>query len=232
VATSLTTRIEQALEEAGIHLAVLEGRDGITLSGVVDTAEERQAALEIATGLAGGRPIDLDVELTLTLPSEEADVPVPPAGSLAETIVEVDDPNRDLLPDMMAMSPGSTDERAAIQDGEEPYFPPTDPVIAPGADGGIEVLGGWSATSSDDVSVAPSATGRVPGDEALADAIRRELREDAATTALDLAVLVRRGVAHLRGRVPDLVDAENAEAVAARVPGVVEVVEELEVQSA
>src|SRR2546425_457991 len=83
-------------------------------------------------------------------------------------------------------------------------------------------LGGWTPPAADDVEVAPSATGGVPGDEALADAVRRELREDAATTALELEVVVRDGRVRLRGQVPDIVDAENAEAVAARVPGVLE----------
>jgi osmotically-inducible protein OsmY len=55
------------------------------------------------------------------------------------------------------------------------------------------------------------------------------LAEDSATADLNVLVFVRRGVVHLRGQVSDLDDADNAESVAARVPGVVEVVEELEV---
>ena len=58
---------------------------------------------------------------------------------------------------------------------------------------------------------------------------RPELAEDAATTDLIIYVTVRNGVAHLRGRVPDLDDADSAEAVAARVPGIRDVQEELEV---
>jgi osmotically-inducible protein OsmY len=81
----------------------------------------------------------------------------------------------------------------------------------------------------EDLHVDRSASDGRLGDEAIADAIRRELREDAATTGLVVRVVVRNGVAHLRGAVPDLSDAEAAEEVAARVPGVVEVVEELEV---
>lgn len=98
-------------------------------------------------------------------------------------------------------------------------------------DGGLEVVGGTSATSMDAIEVDRSASDGRPGEEALEDAIRRELREDAATIELDVRVVVRDGVAHLRGRVADLDDAENAEAVAARVPGVLEVVEEFEVAS-
>jgi osmotically-inducible protein OsmY len=89
------------------------------------------------------------------------------------------------------------------------------------------VLNGFD--SGEDLSVEPSSMDGRPGDEALADAVRRELAEDAATTDLEIVVAVRQGVAHLRGRVSDLDDADNAEAVAARVPGIREVVEELEV---
>jgi osmotically-inducible protein OsmY len=230
VGTSLSTRIERALEqEADLHLAVREGSDRITISGIVDSAEAREAAISIASRLAGGKPIDPDIDVEVTLPHEGADGQVPSAGNLADTIVEVDDANVELVPDLMGASPGLTDERLVIEDGEEPYFPPTDPVVGDNR-GNLEVLGGWSGTSSDDSAPAPSALDGLPGDEALADAVRRELREDAATTALEVSVLVRNGTVHLRGVVPDMVDAENAEAVAARVEGVVEVVEELEVQ--
>src|SRR5438034_154982 len=67
------------------------------------------------------------------------------------------------------------------------------------------------------------------GDEALADAVRRELAQDSAPTDLVILVAVREGVVHLRGQVADMDDADNAEAVASRVPGVREVVEELDV---
>lgn len=111
------------------------------------------------------------------------------------------------------------------------YFPPTDPVTAGDAQGRLTVVGGFDATSMDDETVDASAEDRRPGDEALADAIRRELREDASTTDLQVDVHVVRGVAHLHGTVPNLEDAENAESVAASVPGVIEVDEELDVQN-
>lgn len=113
------------------------------------------------------------------------------------------------------------------------YFAPTDPVIGGNTgdeQGNAVVLGGFEPTSLDDESVDASAEDRRPGDEALADAIRRELREDASTTDLQVDVHVVRGVAHLRGTVPSLEDAENAEAVASDVPGVTEVNEDLDVQ--
>jgi osmotically-inducible protein OsmY len=126
----------------------------------------------------------------------------------------------ELLPNSESEDPAETGEV---------YTPPVDPVLSTDAHGAPRVLGGFEIDSFDDTPVDRSAMDRAPGDEALADAIRRELAEDAATTDLHIYVAVRNGVAHLRGRVADLDDADNAEAVAARVPGVRDVVEELEV---
>jgi len=92
------------------------------------------------------------------------------------------------------------------------------------------VIGGFQTTSTDTTEVARSALDGQPGDRALAEAVRRELLEDASTTDLPVRVAVRGGVARLRGRVSGVEDAEDAEAVAARVPGLGEVVEELEVE--
>jgi hypothetical protein len=114
-------------------------------------------------------------------------------------------------------------------EGETVFFPPTDPVVAPASGGNLEVLGGFTPTSDTSLEVEPSALDNQPGDEALADAVRRELREDALTTDLAINVIVRRGVVRLRGTVPTLEDAEHAGEVAGRLPGVAEVVEELEV---
>lgn len=112
------------------------------------------------------------------------------------------------------------EERA---EGGEPYFAPTDPVL----NGGGEVAGGFDETSMDDVATEPSTIDDDPGDEAIADAVRRELREDAATCHLALSVEVRRGVVYLRGAVDDLEDTDNAADVASRVAGVRQVVEQL-----
>jgi BON domain len=111
--------------------------------------------------------------------------------------------------------------------GDAVYSPPIDPVVKTDAHGRAEVLGGFG--SEDVQPVERSASDGRVGDEALADAVRQRLAEDSATTDLNIFVAVRNGVAHLRGQVTDLDDADNAEAVAASVPGIREVVEELEV---
>jgi osmotically-inducible protein OsmY len=94
--------------------------------------------------------------------------------------------------------------------------------------GNLEILGGFAPTSMDEHTVAVSVDGRV-GDEALADAVQLGLREDAATTDLAIFVRVRDAIVYLRGRVPELVDSDNAVDIASRVPGVDDVIDLLTV---
>lgn len=127
---------------------------------------------------------------------------------------------------------GATEPWEAAEEGE-PYFPPTDPVVrpAPVTRGGLEIVGGFSATAMDEVGVEGEPRGRVPDDEQIRAAVLQDLREEALTTDLRIRVAVHHGVVYLRGSVPSLEDAEAAEEVAARVEGVAEVVDELEVES-
>jgi hypothetical protein len=125
--------------------------------------------------------------------------------------------------------PLSTDAREVVEEseGDVTFFPPTDPVIRVGKDGDAEILGGFAPSA-----VVPqperSSDGRI-GDEAIADAVRDALALDASTADLQLTVDVTDGVVTLRGRVLTIEDAENAEAVAGAVPGVVEVLDETEI---
>ena len=255
---ALATRIERELERAAdIHVLAEEDGDKVVLSGLVDTPELRATAERLASALARGKRIDNNIEVTDTLPESEpltgnrperrigaVEPPsagsvgdagareVPPAGGIVESIADVDVPNQQLAPDFTDQQLTTDYDLVAedASDGDQVYFPPTDPVVRPAPGGNLQVLGGFSPTSMDTAEVAPSASDNVPGDEALADAIRRELLEDASTTDLAIEVEVREGVARLRGRVTGVEDVENAEAVAARVPGVLEVVEQLEVE--
>src|SRR5436190_21208908 len=138
--------------------------------------------------------------------------------------------DQELLTDPMAASGGPDDNVDPVSEGDEVYVPPTDPVITAGDHGETRVLGGFSPEA--DVGHRPlrSSDGQI-GDEALADAVRSALRHDATTTDLRVDVAVEDGVVRLFGTVADLEDVDNAEAVAGRVPGVVDVVEELQVAS-
>ena len=118
------------------------------------------------------------------------------------------------------------DDPARAVEEAEPYFPPTDPVV--NADG-TAVLGGFEATSmSGDPQTPIRASDGTVADDALAARIRRELREDSATSHLALEVEVVEAVATLRGSVDDLSDTDSALEVAGRVPGVVDVIDEME----
>ena len=87
---------------------------------------------------------------------------------------------------------------------------------------------GFAETAMHDEPRAPHAVTAGSADEALAARVRRELREDAATAHLRLQVSVQDAVATVRGAVNDLEDSDNALAVAGRVPGIDDVVDELE----
>jgi len=117
------------------------------------------------------------------------------------------------------------DEEAA--EGAEPFFPPTDPVLN---GRGRSVIGGFDRTSMDSLEVDPSTIDEEPGDEALAEAVRRELREDALTSALAVDVQVRRGIVFLRGTAGDIDETDDVAEVASRVPGVREVVEQMAIR--
>jgi osmotically-inducible protein OsmY len=233
---SLIERIEQQLAEAGLQVAV-ESSDGtLILSGMVDTEEAREAAFDVVTMAAPTARIDNQIEVETILPTDVGDFAGgEPSAEVAESSADIRASGGEIEPDFMqpsaitdpleAAGPSSSESEDIAQSGEV-YTPPNDPVLTNDLHGNAQVLGGFGG--DDDAQVEPSSDG-VVGDEALADAVRRELAEDSATTELNILVAVRNGVAHLRGQVADLDDADNAESVAARVPGIREVLEELEV---
>lgn len=230
-------RIEQLLDESGLQVAV-EWTDGsLSLVGVVPTEEGREAAEDIVRGVVPDAAIDNQIDVESVLPTDiDRFASDEPTAEMVDSRADLRRLGNELDPDFTdepglfdpIAAPGaeSSNEDDLAAEGET-YTPPVDPVLTTNAHGDAEVLGGFG--EEDDVPVEASASDGRPGDEALADAIRRELAEDAATTDLNIVVAVRNGVAHLRGRVSDLDDADNAEAVAARVPGVRDVVEELEI---
>ncbi|SRR5581483_5328249 len=202
---SLADRIEDKLAEAGIYVHVGLTEEGVLLDGTVNDLSERSLAEEIAGHVAENRRIENNLDVVELEPAE------PQAGEY------------EYLEEPFGQEPAVV-LGAPEDNGASTYFPPTDPVLENG-----EVVGGFDATSMDSLEVEPSVSGVGPGDDALAEAVRRELREDAATTDLPIRVCVEEGIVHLRGRVLSIEDVENAEEVAGRLPGVREVVEELDI---
>jgi osmotically-inducible protein OsmY len=233
---SLTARLEEQLAEAGLQVTVESSEGSLVLSGVVDTEEARQAASDIVAQTAPTARIDNQIDVETVLPTDMDDFAGgEPSAEMAESSGDIRAGGGEIDPDftdqpelrdpLAAAGPGSSEDDE-VESGDEVYTPPIDPVVSTDAHGRAHVLGGFG--SEEDVAVDSSSDGQ-PGDEALADAVRRELAEDSATADLSIFVAVRNGIAHLRGQVPDLDDADNAEEVAARVPGIREVVEELDV---
>lgn len=248
--------LERLLEDAALPgLMIDESDDGrLALNGAVNTEEEHQRALMVARD-ATGAAIDDNIEVLGTMPATIDDV----RGRMDvdtedRDLSEVETGTFDgategfreasLEPGDFAREEGSSTDAwrtsgptAAVDDdivseGDVVFSPPTDPVMRRDPDTlEDEVVGGLSSSSMEDISVPRSALDGEYGDEAIASAIRRELREDAQTAELGgIDVSVFDGVVTLRGVVPLLEDSNSAEEVAARVPGVVEVREMLDVE--
>lgn len=236
--SELTAEIERQLEErGGLYIAVEEDAGKLVLTGHINSEDERATALDIVAEVASGYEVEDNLDVIAGIP-EETDLGRLEDGGIgmfpdAEADFEAEDEAiepGDFTDQPVqqygdyAAGPSSSFEEDEASDGDEVFVPPTDPV---GTD--REVIGGLATTSMDDLSVERSADGRL-GDEAIRGAILRELREDAATTDLVIDVEVFAGTVTLRGTVPSVDDVENAEEVAARLPGVVEVNEELDVE--
>jgi len=231
---NLVTTISDTLDDAGIHVAVTRTADGITLAGQVDSDENRRAALDVAKAVAAPAGIGVNDQLEVTMESPElafADASQPTAeyqyADPAANPEAVLDPELELDPDFTD-DIGTTDGQLAAEEGVT-FFPPTDPVVRPiTGDQEIAVVGGFGATSMDDDATGPTDAAR--NDDDIADDVRRELLEDALTTDLGVEVAVRDGLVVLMGSVPSIDDVENAEAVASRVPGIVEIREQLRIE--
>jgi hypothetical protein len=224
------SELQRQLEEVGLFVA-LELRDNtLFVTGEVESEGDHEAALELIEGFArsNGLEVDDNIEVMEELPET--------SYSYFREGGEIDDSDAIEAARREGVDPADVQRRLGTSDSEIaaeeaiPYFPPTDPVVEPSADNEeLEIIGGFGSTSFDRRE--QGNPGASYGDEEITSMVRRELREDAATTDFDIEVETRSGVVFLRGTVETLDDAENVEAVASRVPGVIDVREELEVIS-
>ena len=226
--SAATDAIARAIEEtAGLILAVQEDGAGIVVSGIVDSEAERDAALDVARAMTDGTEVVDATEILGDLPDDIEEGLADISGDASDDTVEPGDfTDQNILRSAEeAGGPSTSFEDDEVSDGATAYVPPIDPVGTQ-----TEVIGGTQLSSMDSIEVDRSSDGQL-GDEAIRDAVLRELLEDSATTHLRLDVAVVGGVVRLGGRVADIIDAEAAEEVAARVPGVVEVEERLDVEA-
>lgn len=228
----LASQINQQLIIHDIHIAVGEAEDRILLSGRVHTKKQRDEAEQIARKLAPDKKVDNLLEVAR--PSDNTPPKRKTSSKQGIEIIEDNNTNPDFTEQPLETNPINVADDTVL-DLDQPaepdpaYFPSTDPVITSNRTGSIDILGGFEATSMDDMNVAKSVENNLPGDEALIDAIQQELHEDALTTDLDITVKVVNRVAYLHGNVPSLEDVDDVEDVASRVPGVRDVIEELNI---
>src|SRR5690349_17523925 len=175
----LARQIEQEIERTiGLSVAVGEEKDGLHLLGLVDTEANSEAAEDIARSMAPGREVINELEIQEVWPEAVSDLTAEDLRrfegadtSLAGQDVESDFADHSVSSDPISAPGPSSSGDDVVGEGDVAYFPPTDPVIRVEDDGDVEVLGGFSPSSTDDVGVDRSASDRQPGDEALADAI-------------------------------------------------------------
>lgn len=112
-------------------------------------------------------------------------------------------------------------------DDESTWDPPIDPPVVPRGRDGVEVAGAVSELVDDENLSAVDGT---LGDDEITLRVRRLLRMDSSTSMLRVQVSTEDGVVTLRGLVQTYEDTDNAAEVASRVEGVVDVLDELEVE--
>ncbi|HUZ00627.1 MAG TPA: BON domain-containing protein [Thermomicrobiaceae bacterium] len=236
----LAQRVQLLCGQAGMPLDV-EVHDGVArLVGLVTSPAMRQAAIDLALLVPGIQQVDDDLDYEITAPDTAYEAPDEDQAFGFADVGAFQDDVSDVEPDFVGRvgaAAGSFQE--ALEEGE-PYFPPTDPVVRPSRVAQeLRMVGGFQDTSMDELATrADVEPGQEPGeldqyryrdDEDIRDDVIRELHEDALTADLELHVSVLSGEVFLRGEVPTLDVAENAEAVAARVPGVAEVADLTEI---
>jgi hypothetical protein len=138
--------------------------------------------------------------------------------------------------DHLALEPDSIDEMAAFPDvagtsdplesvrDAEPYMPPVDPPVLPGGREAIHTSTGFGTDVEEEMYHEPFPR----GDEDIREEGLLTLHQDSLTSKYPLDIDVDQGVVYLRGQVPSFEDAEHASNLLGNLPGVVDVIDETE----
>lgn len=149
------------------------------------------------------------------------DLPTEPVAENLELLTELE------------LRAGETDNPDVAAEEGLTYVPPTDPPVVPSDDPeGIQVAAGFGATALDEPYDMEHPSESISDEDEMSARVREALRADAATSryADSVAIGTSGTVVALRGVVDDLEDSDNLAAVASRVSGVTEVVDELEIR--
>lgn len=203
--TDIQNEIQRSLASVGLSLNVDVDDGVVTLEGMVLSEEEREAAQDLVTVVAGVTNFVDQMEVV----EFDGDYPDVLPGFLTRT----DD--RDPLTDE-ADDDWTVDIRRAIED-DASWVPPMDPPVdLSNTPGGIEVAAGFQTAATDDDDTGPTTV----DDARIIESVIRELNEDAATTHLNLHVASVNGTVVITGYSTDPDDGDNVAAVASRVSGV------------
>ena len=191
------SKIERALEEVGIHASVLVNEQTVALAGEVDTEEARLAAEDVVRGLAPSYQLDngLDVQDTLPVDVEGFQTEERSANNLSSSREALDSGDSQLEPSFMDQ-PVATASEDVVDDQDESYFAPTDPVLEPGGRDNGDVVGGFSGTALETPAAERSASDGQIGDEALEEAVRRMLPKSKLGAAMLAKLKVYAGPSH------------------------------------
>ena len=226
---ALRLEVEAALVVLALEPIVVRVSQGVAyLAGQLSSAQARREAEARARQVPGITRVVNEIQV---VPADAIEPPLVTAQdgtdihALREPVRrEREGPEPDFTDDI------GSDFMSESVDEAEPYFPPTDTVVKPRSrlQEGVEWVGGFAPTANTGPAEAEQRPLRFHREDSeIAEDVRLALEEDASTTDLDIRVQVRRGVVYLRGTVSTLDEVEAAEAVASRVPGVIEVREEL-----
>ena len=137
----------------------------------------------------------------------------------------------EMLEDRDLRSDETSDPNVASEEGLA-WIPPVDPPVVP-ADNpeGLMMAAGFAPSAGDISFDRDQPDELLPAEDEFTDRVRDALRADSATTAYAdvLEITTDGGTVWLRGTIEDIEDDDNILAVVEAVPGVRDVVDELEV---
>ncbi|CAN5585791.1 hypothetical protein BH23CHL6_BH23CHL6_00630 [soil metagenome] len=155
------------------------------------------------------------------------------AGVHDDLPTEPDAENLEVLTELELRAGETNDPNVAAEEGMT-YVPPIDPPVVPSDDPqGAEVAAGFGGSALDEPYDRDHSAETLSHEDDMSARVREALRADSLTSryADSVAIGTRGGVVALRGMVDDVDDSDNMAAVASRVSGVAEVIDELSIRA-
>jgi hypothetical protein len=221
------------LTPTDVYQGELKAGDAAELSEPAELPDDDDQWL--ADLAAGVQPLSVQAELseleTLQLLADVYEVSLP--ANIVDVLVG-DTDSLDMLTALGLRTGETADPQVAADEGAT-YVPLIDPPVVPGRAGSranAEIASGFGISSLEEPYDESHHGSFLPADDEMSARVREALRADSSTSCFAdrIAIETRDGVVILRGVVDDLIDNDNALAIASDVAGVVEVVDGLRVR--